>query len=255
MSRGKRTRLTRTSATTVEGPPGLLMPFIRDTLAQRVEPSRQGTPRGSPIGYPRSKVAAVLFTALTNTPVKETAKLLGVSYGVLRLWRTEAEFKARVEQLRHEFVTHFWTKADEFLEAHSPTLSFGEIDRVVTEGPPVTAWARQNLADAPLYHPQVVGSLLGAIGEVGSPRWSSRVMVLQELAERRGETVLRPEVLEAGWRAAFDGMWEFIEVVARDKRASGEQEGIAALYRKLLRRQMLLLTDQDTRHRGQASRR
>ena len=90
---------------------GLLTRFLRERLAGHAEPTRRGTPRGALIGFSRKKLAAALF-AVTNTDVKATAKELGVSYGVLRKWRTEPRFKALVERLEDEFVERFCAVVD-----------------------------------------------------------------------------------------------------------------------------------------------
>src|SRR5262245_24948671 len=90
---------------------GLLTRFLRERLAGHEEPTRRGTPRGALIGFSRKKLAAALF-AVTSADVKATAREVGVSYGLLRKWRTEPAFKALVERLEDEFVERFGAVVD-----------------------------------------------------------------------------------------------------------------------------------------------
>ena len=98
---------------------GLLTRFIREKLAQHVEPTRLGTPRGAPIGFSRKKMTAALF-ALTSADVKQTAKEIRVSYGLVRKWRTEAAFKRLVERLEDDFVERFCAAVDSDLGGLAP---------------------------------------------------------------------------------------------------------------------------------------
>jgi hypothetical protein len=82
---------------------GLLHWFIAEHLRAYREPSREGTPRGEPVGFGRSKFHAALLT-LTNTPLEEAARRAGVAYDVLRKWRAEPVFKAKVAELAREFT-------------------------------------------------------------------------------------------------------------------------------------------------------
>jgi hypothetical protein len=120
---------------------GLLTRFIREKLAQHVEPTRLGTPRGAPIGFSRKKMAAALF-ALTTADVKQTANDVRVSYGLVRKWRTEAAFKALVGRLEDDFVERFCAAVDSDLGglASVPDTPRGT-------GPPRRAAPRADLGD------------------------------------------------------------------------------------------------------------
>ena len=64
-------------------------------------------------------MAAALF-ALTSADVKQTAKDVRVSYGLVRKWRTEAAFKALVERLEDDFVERFCAAVDRDLGGLAP---------------------------------------------------------------------------------------------------------------------------------------
>jgi len=91
---------------------GLLSRFTTEKAEGYVEPTREGTARGNPIGFPREKHLAVLSRALIEPNLKGLAEKLNISYGVLRNWSTEREFKRLMQQYREEFIevflTHFW---------------------------------------------------------------------------------------------------------------------------------------------------
>ena len=70
--------------------------YIKRADDAYVEPSRQGTPKGDPIGFGKQKYLASLLK-LTASKDKEIAKNVGVSFGVMRNWSSEEEFKKLVE--------------------------------------------------------------------------------------------------------------------------------------------------------------
>jgi hypothetical protein len=69
--------------------------WVEAALRRYEEPSRVGVPKGDPIGFPKKKRKAAFFLALYPTALrlKDIAKLAGVSEGVLRVWRSQDEFK------------------------------------------------------------------------------------------------------------------------------------------------------------------
>ncbi|MGA2331301.1 MAG: hypothetical protein ABSG75_06025 [Syntrophales bacterium] len=68
------------------------------------EPERAGTPKGEAIGFSRAKKKASLLTILYPTlSLKEIAKEAGTTEGVLRVWRTQEEFKAASEKACRDF--------------------------------------------------------------------------------------------------------------------------------------------------------
>lgn len=80
----------------------LLSRYINEQSAAYREPARRGTRRGETIGYSRKKYAAALL-CLYGWEVKTTAEVAGVSYGLLRKWRTEEEFRALIDRHAEEF--------------------------------------------------------------------------------------------------------------------------------------------------------
>jgi hypothetical protein len=111
----------------------LLRKFIDSKLVAYVEPTKEGTPKGEPVGFSLTKYQATLFTLreslLDNEDLKAQAKELGISYGLLRKWRSEEKFKDLVSQHEKEFITYllnpliysgygildFWEKAESML--------------------------------------------------------------------------------------------------------------------------------------------
>ena len=87
-----------------------LAKFIDSKLKEYVEPTRMGTPKGEAVGFSLTKYQATLFTLreslLDNEDLKAQARKLGISYGLLRKWRSEQSFKDLVSQHEKEFITY-----------------------------------------------------------------------------------------------------------------------------------------------------
>jgi hypothetical protein len=88
----------------------LLNQFIREKLGAYEAPpeSRKGIRRGDKRGYSREKYHATLL-ALTDLAVQDQAKKLRVSYPVLKNWRSEQEFQAKVAEHQNHFC--WWMSA------------------------------------------------------------------------------------------------------------------------------------------------
>ena len=70
------------------------------------DPKRAGTSRGEKIGMGRNKiVAAGLLSLHPKLSLQEISKIAGVSYGLLRKWKTEEDFKDKMQQLANDFGT------------------------------------------------------------------------------------------------------------------------------------------------------
>jgi len=89
--------------------------FAEEQLKNYDEPERLGTPKGDPIGLSRKKyytaIMMILYPNCLN--LKQIAKLSGVSNGVLRVWRTEEQFKKAVQEVSIIFgeqITNFIEK-------------------------------------------------------------------------------------------------------------------------------------------------
>lgn len=90
--------------------PGALLHFIDRTLAAHVEPERRGTPKGAPIGFSRKKLHAALLYLTTLRP-EEIARIVGTSLGLVRKWRTELAFLARITQAAEDFLAGLYGTA------------------------------------------------------------------------------------------------------------------------------------------------
>jgi hypothetical protein len=86
----------------------LLPNFIHSKLQHYLEPTKKGTPKGEAVGFSLTKYQATLFALRDNVldaeDLKAQAEELGISYGVLRKWRSEQKFKDQVAKHEEEFV-------------------------------------------------------------------------------------------------------------------------------------------------------
>jgi hypothetical protein len=85
---------------------GLLTNFIQSKIKEYKEPSRQGTPKGEPIGLSKKKYAAAL-SCLTDRNFKVLAKEIKVSHGLFLKWRTEEAFSVCIRDAEQEFIKLF----------------------------------------------------------------------------------------------------------------------------------------------------
>jgi hypothetical protein len=137
------------AAPPVQAECGVLRHFIRRRLAEYVEPSRAGTPRGEPVGYSRAKFHAALL-GLTILPLAEQARLTGVRETVISTWRGQPEFKATVERLAAEFADEVVALARKFAtEAERKFATEAERQRQELARRPFAEVARE-VADAAL---------------------------------------------------------------------------------------------------------
>ena len=72
--------------------------FIAEKMADYVEPTREGTRRGERVGFSQRKYRATLLALKGDMDLKKDATMLGVSYGLLRKWRSEPAFKSLFKQ-------------------------------------------------------------------------------------------------------------------------------------------------------------
>lgn len=93
----------------------LFIRFIESKINKYIEPTRQGTSKGNIIGFMRPKYCAAVL-CLTTGKVKEIAEKVGVTPGMLYVWRTENKFKELIEELSNEFAKLFWMTAEEYLK-------------------------------------------------------------------------------------------------------------------------------------------
>ena len=73
----------------------LLSKFISEKSRAYIEPQREGTPKGETIGFSMRKYLATLYM-LRTFKQKDISDLIGVSHGLLRVWRTEETFKKTI---------------------------------------------------------------------------------------------------------------------------------------------------------------
>jgi hypothetical protein len=96
--------------------PTLLESFISTKMNHHPLPERAGKNKGDSIGFPLNKFKASLLSLTVDTQ-QGIAKSAGVSYGLLRKWKTEKKFRDEEDNHRREFVQifirHFETRVAE----------------------------------------------------------------------------------------------------------------------------------------------
>lgn len=86
----------------------LLTSFIEQRIREYVEPSKEGTPKGHRVGFSKPKFHASLLSALTSLKEKDIARQLKLSYGLLRKWHVEPDFKQILSAHIRDFAESFW---------------------------------------------------------------------------------------------------------------------------------------------------
>lgn len=124
--------------------PTLFEVWISKKLRNYTIPQRQGTRRGDSIGFGPDKHRAT-FYSLTKLKIKVSAESAGISYGVLRKWRTEDSFKAAVMTLEDEYTNLF---CEYILQDHAkPCQSKVSVEDIIRKS---GAWTRA-FADTMIY--------------------------------------------------------------------------------------------------------
>ncbi len=84
----------------------LLESFIEQKAKAYTEPSRRGMSKGQRIGFSKKKYLATLYMLTADKQIT-MAMELGISYGLLRKWKTEESFMAMVRKHCREFADIF----------------------------------------------------------------------------------------------------------------------------------------------------
>ena len=116
--------------------------WIDSEMNKYSEPVRAGTPKGDPIGLSRVKYNAALLHVLYPTiKIKGIAEMVGVSNGVLMVWRTEEIFKEAInracldlgKKIAQSIEIIIQKKEIDLIKASGETLSVGGVDVTYTE--------------------------------------------------------------------------------------------------------------------------
>lgn len=100
----------------------LLVSFTKEKMALHQEPERKGTPKGDVIGHSLVKYTSILLW-MTSLEVKAIAERLNVSYGLVRVWRTETEYQKVRRQLIKEFASLYIDRLVDY------TVTYASYDR------------------------------------------------------------------------------------------------------------------------------
>jgi hypothetical protein len=182
---------------------------------------------------------------LTSVNVKHLARRVGISYGVVRVWRSRADFKGLIDQLEQEFVKHFFVEIDRAWSQPVKEFSLKQLAELDSEtirkaGP----WARLKplLSDARQYAPRLVTAILR-----GTPSFSERlarswteldpyISALEMLYEARGEGFLNRELVERFATRTEAMMWESVAKTLAAPRLSPEMRRAALMNLRILQR-------------------
>ena len=123
--------------------------FITEQTERYVEPERQGTAKGDPIGFSSVKYKSTLLY-MTNLKGKEIAEAVGVSYGLLRVWRTEGPFLTTIERHIRTFAGMVVKHILDIIETTKDTGPGGEVCFFVM-GTEINDRVAQDFADIFLY--------------------------------------------------------------------------------------------------------
>lgn len=192
-------------------PPTLLEDFFQDRLSRYVEPNRKGTAKGDAIGLSRNKYKASLcflyeFDARGTGGVKGVAKLLGVSYPLLKNWRSEELFKMTMLLHMVEFADVFFNFVEQLHKR-----KYGEheaffrkpLKRIAVDSNPsgIEAKDLELIADMRRYSSELVRCILikhnNEVGKFDFAKATTFNLVLREFARNpTGEELAKLKELE-----------------------------------------------------------
>lgn len=129
--------------------PDLLCCWMAKKLNDHSEPQRKGTPKGETIVFGDKKYKAILFSLIGNS-VKHTAKVADVSYGVLRKWRTEPDFKKQADMHLREFAQYYIHHGIQFYAENCVPANL-PLKASLKEGVQASNKYKQAMASAHLY--------------------------------------------------------------------------------------------------------
>jgi hypothetical protein len=112
--------------------------WVTPRLAAYQEPTREGTPRGSSIGFSKTKYYAanlMMLHELVKAPLAELAIKADVSHELIRKWRTEKKFNDLAYYSYRDFVKYVEDHALSCFDKWTPDCEqYFEILEIVTYG-------------------------------------------------------------------------------------------------------------------------
>jgi len=134
---------------------------------------KAGKGKGIPFFSWEKYCASVL--SITSMAPKDVARHLKISYGVLRIWKTEAQFKELVAKHREEFILIFIKYAHEKgKEAEQQAKSiFKKSLREIADTASLVIVKYDELNDADLYGDALVDGILLFYGELVDAKWKN----------------------------------------------------------------------------------
>lgn len=135
----------------------LLRKFIDTETSQYIEPLREGTAKGDPIGLSAIKYKSTLLF-LTSLKGKEIAEALGVSYGLLRVWRTEEHYLMPIEWHERAFAGMVAKHIVEIAKETKATGAIGKDSSFVT-GTEINDRLAEDFADIVIYSERLMAEI------------------------------------------------------------------------------------------------
>lgn len=134
--------------------------FINARANAYSEPSRKNTPRGKKIGLSSRKYYATLLF-LYNLKLKDVVAKANVSYGVLKVWRTEQGFQNAVKQNYFDFAAFFINRLSEVVKEgkiNFPHFKKNENDDDLTIEPMPVPEIKE-FVDMQYYNPRIIAHI------------------------------------------------------------------------------------------------
>ena len=152
-----------------------------------LEPTRKGTPKGYKIGFTRTKEMASILVGVTNLKIKKIAESCEVSYGLLRKWKTEDDFKSRSKEHCQKFAEEIVKRArKEIKKDASALIKFikkgGDDPRKLSADRPLSQLDRV-LIDAKNFSEDVFKELDSAINRILNKAYSDDEFFNARLSE------------------------------------------------------------------------
>lgn len=135
----------------------LLRKFIDTETSQYIEPVREGTAKGDAIGLSATKYKSTLLF-LTNLKGKEIAEAVGVSYGLLRVWRTEPQYRFAIDIHERTFAGLVAKHIVEISKATKATGAMGKDSSFVT-GAEINNRLGEDFADIVIYSDRLMSEI------------------------------------------------------------------------------------------------
>jgi hypothetical protein len=225
---------------------GIIYEYILYQMSNYTEPTREGTPKGDRIGFPHNKYFASILCGITNYNLKKIAEISGISYGVIRKWRTEEDFKSACDKHCSDFVNEIIHRTNQRLGKMSRAIENfvsgqGQHPRRTNLNSPLDP-AERVMIDAKHFNNNVLDKLTsaslciattpcsGEISNLNKPDWGLAMSLGQVVSYAKSGNFLRlPSRLLAIWANTVR------ELIASKNTLSDNEQKMAILYLDIIK--------------------